>query len=174
MKNSMHRILLVTVGALLVSTAGHFNRAIVSDRPHHRVACPRYTRATASGAAPALRAVPRMLAGTRPNVLATIQGNALDSTNGRLPNTQVRLRDARLGRILESQISDKSGLFEFKGVGPGQLHRRDHRQRSDDSRGEPDAQRERGRGDLGRRQAAVPHPTVCRPAWKTPRPQPSP
>jgi hypothetical protein len=51
--------------------------------------------------------------------LTTIQGNALNSTNGALPDTIVRLRDARLGRIVDSQVSDKSGLFVFKNVDPG-------------------------------------------------------
>jgi hypothetical protein len=60
-----------------------------------------------------------MLPGTRSNVLTTIQGNALNSTNGALPNALVRLRDARIGRIVDSQISDTSGLFTFKAVDPG-------------------------------------------------------
>jgi len=52
-------------------------------------------------------------------MLTTIQGNALDSTNGPLTTTLVRLRDARLGRIVDSQLTDSSGLFTFKGVDPG-------------------------------------------------------
>ena len=63
--------------------------------------------------------VPRLLSGTRSSVLATIQGNALNSTNGPMPDTQVRLRDARFGRIVETQITDKSGIFAFKVVDPG-------------------------------------------------------
>jgi len=49
----------------------------------------------------------------------TIQGNALTSTNGQLSETFVRLRDARYGRIMDTQITDKSGLFAFKAVDPG-------------------------------------------------------
>jgi len=49
----------------------------------------------------------------------SIQGNALSSTNGSLPNTLVRLRDARFGKIVDMQLSDKSGLFAFKAVDPG-------------------------------------------------------
>lgn len=49
----------------------------------------------------------------------SIQGNALSSTNGALPNTLVRLRDARFGKIVDTQLSDKSGLFAFKAVDPG-------------------------------------------------------
>jgi hypothetical protein len=63
--------------------------------------------------------VPKMLSGTRSSVLATIQGNALNSTNGPMPDTQVRLRDARFGRVVETQLTDKSGIFAFKVVDPG-------------------------------------------------------
>jgi hypothetical protein len=52
-------------------------------------------------------------------LLSTIQGNALNSTNGSLPDSIVRLRDARFGRIVGSQTTDKSGLFAFKVVDPG-------------------------------------------------------
>lgn len=78
--------------------------------------------ATASAqtpAAPGRAGAPTALPGTRDSAFATIQGNALDSTNGVLPNALVRLRDARLGRIVGTQITDKSGLFQFRGVDPG-------------------------------------------------------
>jgi hypothetical protein len=62
----------------------------------------------------------RVLPGTRGNVLTTIiQGNALNSTNGALPNSMVRLRDARFGRVMDAQITDSSGMFAFKTVDPG-------------------------------------------------------
>jgi len=60
----------------------------------------------------------KMLPGTG-NVLTTIQGNALTSTNGRLSDALLRLRDARSGRIVDSQVTDKAGLFAFRGVEPG-------------------------------------------------------
>ena len=50
---------------------------------------------------------------------STIVGNALDSTDGQLANVVVRLRDARFGRIVESQYTDQSGIFTFKGLDPG-------------------------------------------------------
>jgi hypothetical protein len=62
---------------------------------------------------------PRLLPGTRSGVLTTIQGNALDSTNGPMPYALVRLRDARIGRVVDSQLTDTSGLFAFKVVDPG-------------------------------------------------------
>jgi hypothetical protein len=51
--------------------------------------------------------------------LATIQGNALTSTSGHMSDALVRLRDARFGQIVETQLTDKSGMFTFKGIDPG-------------------------------------------------------
>ncbi|HWF86118.1 MAG TPA: carboxypeptidase-like regulatory domain-containing protein [Vicinamibacterales bacterium] len=67
---------------------------------------------SATHAAPLPRSTP-------PNVLSTIQGNALDSVNGPLPNNVVRLRDARAGRIVDTQTTDRSGLFAFRSIDPG-------------------------------------------------------
>ena len=64
-------------------------------------------------------ATPKLLPGTRPDVISTIRGSALDSTNGKLANTLVRLRDARVGSIVETQFTDPSGLFAFKALDPG-------------------------------------------------------
>lgn len=72
-------------------------------------------------AQPALSArsmMPRLLA-PRSDALALIQGNTLTSTNGQLPNTLVRLRDARFGEIVDSQVTDTTGLFTFRAVDPG-------------------------------------------------------
>jgi hypothetical protein len=64
--------------------------------------------------------VPRVgIARARQYVSTTIQGNALDSTNAQMRNVLVRLRDARFGRIVDTQLTDKAGLFAFKGVDPG-------------------------------------------------------
>jgi hypothetical protein len=64
-------------------------------------------------------AVPAARAGGRVAAFSTIVGNALDSTDGQLANIVVRLRDARFGRIVESQYTDQSGIFTFKGIDPG-------------------------------------------------------
>lgn len=48
-----------------------------------------------------------------------IQGNALNSTNGAMNDVLIRLRDARFGRIVDTQLTDKSGLFSFKAIDPG-------------------------------------------------------
>ena len=59
------------------------------------------------------------LARAKERALTSIQGNALSSTNGQMNNIVVRLRDARLGRIVDTQLTDKSGLFAFKALDPG-------------------------------------------------------
>ena len=55
----------------------------------------------------------------RTDSFTTIQGNALNSTNGAMPDAVVRLRDARYGRIVDTQLTDHSGLFTFKAIDPG-------------------------------------------------------
>jgi hypothetical protein len=54
-----------------------------------------------------------------PDAFAVIQGNALDSNNGPLPNVNVRLRDARFGGIRAAEVTDNAGLFAFRGLDPG-------------------------------------------------------
>lgn len=72
---------------------------------------------------PAIRARARLTAprpmAIRTASLTTIQGNALDATNGNLANVVVRLRDARFGRIVDTELTDKSGLFAFRTLDPG-------------------------------------------------------
>jgi hypothetical protein len=52
-------------------------------------------------------------------VLTIIQGSALNSADAPLPDTLVRLRDARFGRVIETRLTDKSGMFVFRVVDPG-------------------------------------------------------
>lgn len=77
------------------------------------------TQIPPTGGATARVGTTRLLPAPRPDVLGTIQGNALSSTNGQLPNSIVRLRDARFGRIVDSQLTDQAGLFTFKALDPG-------------------------------------------------------
>jgi uncharacterized protein (DUF2141 family) len=51
--------------------------------------------------------------------LGTIQGNALDSTNRKMADARMRLRDARFGQIVATQLTDKSGIFTFQKLEPG-------------------------------------------------------
>jgi len=108
----MQRILLAIVGALVVS--GVVGAA--AQQPT-KLGAARTTAAAKTTAASS--SAPRLLPGTRPNVFTTIQGNALSSTNGGLADSRVRLRDVRFGRIVDATITDKSGLFIFRGVDPG-------------------------------------------------------
>ena len=59
------------------------------------------------------------LAKAKENGLTMLQGNALTSNNEPLKDTIVRLRDARYGRIVDTQVTDKSGMFAFKAIEPG-------------------------------------------------------
>lgn len=73
----------------------------------------------AAASASAARRGPQLLPGTRPNVLTSIQGEALDSVNARMPDAIVRLRDARFGRIVDTTRSDKLGAWAFHQLDPG-------------------------------------------------------
>jgi hypothetical protein len=84
-----------------------------------RSATPTVTAGQARTAVPVRSGAPAVLPGTPEAAFSTIRGSAIDSTNGILPDSPVRLRDARLGRIVGMQRTDKSGLFEFRAVDPG-------------------------------------------------------
>lgn len=76
-------------------------------------------RPVASASPSPTSVVPRLLPGTKTNVLSSIHGSALNSANGSMPGTLMRLRDARFGRIVDTMMTDKSGLFTFQGIDPG-------------------------------------------------------
>ena len=61
----------------------------------------------------------RVLPGTTSSAFTTILGTALDAANGPLFDSVVRLRDARFGRIVASQSTDRVGVFGFRGLDPG-------------------------------------------------------
>ena len=64
-------------------------------------------------------APPRILAGTPATAFGTIDGSTVDSASNPLSESLMRLRDARFGRIVVSQWTDKGGRFTFGGVDPG-------------------------------------------------------
>jgi hypothetical protein len=66
-----------------------------------------------------VNASPKSLPGTRVESFATVHGKALDSTDASLPHSLVRLRDARMGQVVDTQVTDKNGLFSFFKVDPG-------------------------------------------------------
>src|SRR5438477_72371 len=100
-RNSMHRVVSLATSAILLasplSSAAQQQTATGATRTPS-------VRPNATG-----RAV-KMLPGTRGNVLTTIQGNALTSTNGPLPDSVVRLRDARFGRIVDTELTHRPVL----------------------------------------------------------------
>src|SRR3990172_7318063 len=112
-KEFMPRILYGTTVGWLVAATMH----VTAQQPGSTAAT--VPRSTVARAAPARIATPRILPGTRSNVFSAIQGNALSSTNGALTNAIIRLRDARVGQIIETQMTDQSGLFAFPTIDPG-------------------------------------------------------
>ena len=61
----------------------------------------------------------RVLPGTPNSMFGNIQGNALNAANGPLPEAIVRLRDARYGKVSNTELTDQAGLFAFGTVDPG-------------------------------------------------------
>jgi hypothetical protein len=53
------------------------------------------------------------------SAFATIQGNAFNAINGALPNSMIRVRDVRYGRIVGSSLTNSEGAYTFKGLDPG-------------------------------------------------------
>jgi hypothetical protein len=125
----MHRILVLTAGFCAVASLtvhGQAARTLTTPAsPDGVIASPgSMARARtapaprATGASPSLD--PRVLPGTPASAFSTtIQGNALDTSGRIMPDTPVRLRDARSGRIVESQLTDDAGRFSFEGLDPG-------------------------------------------------------
>ena len=110
----MSRIMyLITVGWLVAATM----HVAAQQQPNGAAAA--VPRSTVARAMPARIAPPKLLPGTRPNVFSLIQGNALTSTNAALSDATMRLRDARFGQIVETQRTDRAGLFTFPKVDPG-------------------------------------------------------
>jgi hypothetical protein len=84
-------------------------------------ALPLAAQQQAASAVPAVRSAvsKAALAKAREHALTTIQGNALSASNGQMNSVIVRLRDARFGRIVDTQVTDKSGMFAFRAIDPG-------------------------------------------------------
>jgi hypothetical protein len=104
----MHRFLLA--GAV-VFTAGALS--LSAQQPATAAA------RAAAGATRQRSATPSILPGTPESTFALIQGNALSATNSHLASVSVRLREVRYGRIVDTQLTDRAGLFAFRVVDPG-------------------------------------------------------
>jgi len=72
-----------------------------------------------AGTGPVAKNVAPRVAGARSDVLTIIQGSALNAANDPMPGTLMRLRDARVGRVIETRLTDESGMFVFKVADPG-------------------------------------------------------
>ena len=106
----MHRVVSLATSAILLASP-----LSSAAEPQTATGGPRTTTVGPNATSKVVKTLP----GTRANVFTTIQGNALSSTNGPLADSVVRLRDARFGRIVDTELTDRSGLFTFRGVDPG-------------------------------------------------------
>jgi hypothetical protein len=105
----------IVIGVAILTAAAP---AIIAQSPDARGATTNRAAAKGAGSANPSAAV-GLLPGTKANVFPTIRGNALTSTNVVLPNTVVRLRDVRYGRIVDTQVTDNAGTFTFTTLDPG-------------------------------------------------------
>jgi hypothetical protein len=67
----------------------------------------------------AQRPIPPATARRLARATAVIQTTAVNALNSVLANTVVRLRDARLGRIVDQSVTDKQGRHTFNGLDRG-------------------------------------------------------
>src|SRR5213596_249298 len=109
----MPRIMYVITVGWIVAATMH----VTAQQPRGTAAA--VPRSIIARAMPGQTAPPKMLPGTRPNVFSLIQGNALTPKNEALTDAIVRLRDARTGQIVQTQMTDHAGVFSFPTVDPG-------------------------------------------------------
>lgn len=101
-------VAVLTFGAAGTTAAQQTADAAVASRTTARAAVkPKPTR------------VERLLPGTKGDAFPTIHGNALNSASGPLSSSVVRLRDARFGRVVDTQVTDNAGMFTFATLDPG-------------------------------------------------------
>jgi len=72
-----------------------------------------------SAAVPTTKAAATRGVKPRPQLLATIRGTAVNLGKKPVAKTRVRLRDARTGRIVATEVTDENGAFSFHSVEPG-------------------------------------------------------
>jgi hypothetical protein len=118
MNRSLLRVI-AAVAAACATTASAQQPAGPAGPIATRAATSAAAAGSAGAAIPPRMVTPVVLPGTRASAFSTIHGNALDSNDAGLPDTLIRLRDARRGHIVESQRTDKNGLFAFPRVDPG-------------------------------------------------------
>lgn len=62
---------------------------------------------------------PHVLPGTKSSAFTTIQGSVVTAQSTALPFSPIRLRDARVGRVVKTLKTDEHGLFVFRTIDPG-------------------------------------------------------
>jgi len=87
---------LVSIVAVSLIAAG------TSSLARAQVATTTAARAVRSGVTKAA------LAKAKEQALTVIQGNAISASNGQMNSALIRLRDARFGRIVDTQLTDQS------------------------------------------------------------------
>ena len=108
MPRSQAFVALTLVLAMGVQAAGQ-------GRPGGRGA----TSASLPAPASASTGTPVTLPGTQSAAFATIHVSAVSTTNTALPGWMVRLRDARMGRMLAAHTTDEQGTHTFRDIDPG-------------------------------------------------------
>jgi hypothetical protein len=113
----MYRVLGFTVGVFVaMSLSATADQAVASATSTTSRSSVSRTPGRPAGAVPARIAGRAALSGTASTI---VQGNVLNCTNGPQPNAAIRLRDARSGHIVATQVADATGLFSVRGVDPG-------------------------------------------------------
>jgi hypothetical protein len=83
------------------------------------LASPAGAQTAVSAQSPSRITKPTVLPGTPASAFATIHCQALTATNQPLANVSLRVRDARLGRIITTQKTDAEGRVGFDQMDPG-------------------------------------------------------
>jgi hypothetical protein len=111
----MHRFTSLAAGTLVVSLAAA--PAAQTGAPPRSTL--RARQAASAQTAPARVAKPDVLPGTPASAFATIFCQALTATNHPIANVVLRVRDARLGRIVATQKTNAEGRVSFDPIDPG-------------------------------------------------------
>ena len=85
----------------------------------------------------------RVLTEPTRSVFTAVEGSVLKSDSSKFAGALVRLREARVGRIVLTQQADEDGLFRFRPLDPGSYIVELLGRREDRARRQPAGQRQR-------------------------------
>src|SRR6188508_749011 len=116
----MNRTAYITVAALVLAASIPARAQQPSTSPQARVDSPRVvTRSPATRFATIQGSAVRG-GGAAPAVQASSEAAAIPPPSGDpIANVMVRLRDVRYGRSAGTQLTDKTGNFQFQAIDPG-------------------------------------------------------